>query len=237
MKDTCAFGVWLRLVLTIPVIVAVMLSGFLLRADAAAQQALPVLRTLLGLVPFAGAAMQRLLTGAGADLSTIYLHHACTATVIIWLVTVEHTRRIMPTAQSLAWIAPPVLLLSFLLVPGLEWRTSAVEKGPWYLVGLQEFLHWLPALNSLSGLGAAILVLLILLPVIPIPLRLACSIRAQHPWCFLCCVHPDRADSARRWLAMEELPAGFWPAKPTFFRTGPTSRLPQSCVRNQRPHD
>jgi len=29
--------------------------------------------------------MQRLLTGAGTDLSTIYIHHACTATLIIWL--------------------------------------------------------------------------------------------------------------------------------------------------------
>jgi hypothetical protein len=161
------FGVWLRLVLTIPVIVAVMLSGFLLRADAAAQQALPILRTLLGLIPFAGAVTQRLLTGAGADLSTIYLHHACTATLIIWLVTVEHSRRLVPTARALAWIAPPTLLLSLFLVPGLEWRTAAVEKGPWYLVGLQEFLHWLPRPQLTVWIGGLVLLLLILLPRFP----------------------------------------------------------------------
>ena len=167
------FGVWLRLVLTIPVIVAVMLSGFLLRADAAAQQALPVLRKLLGLIPFAGAAMQRLLTGAGADLSTIYLQHACTATLIIWLVTVEHSRRLLPTARSLAWIAPPILLLSLFLVPGLEWRTAAVEKGPWYLVGLQEFLHWLPRPQLTVWIGGLVLVLLISLPGFTAPLDVA----------------------------------------------------------------
>jgi len=169
------FGVWLRLALTIPVIIAVMLSGFLLRADAGAQQALPVLRTLLGLIPFAGAAMQRLLTGAGTDLSTIYIHHACTATLIIWLVTVEHSRRLVPTARSLAWIAPPTLFLSFFLVPGLEWRTAAVEKGPWYLVGLQEFLHWLPRPQLAIWLGGLVLVLLIALP--RFPLRFDAAIR------------------------------------------------------------
>ncbi len=167
------FGVWLRLVLTIPVIAAILLSGFLLRADAAAQQALPVLRTLLGLIPFAGAAMQRLLTGTGADLSTIYLHHACTATLVIWLVTVEHTRRILPAVQSLACIAVPTLLLSFFLVPGLEWRTAAVEKGPWYLVGLQEFLHWLPRPQLAVWIGGLVLVLLILLPGFPSHIHLA----------------------------------------------------------------
>ncbi|MFP5229586.1 MAG: DUF4405 domain-containing protein [Acidobacteriota bacterium] len=162
------FGIWLRLVLALPVVLAVMLSGFLLRADAAAEQALPVLRTLLGFIPFAGMAADRLLTGSGTNLSTIYIHHACTATVILWLVTVEHTRRILPTAWSLLWIAPPILLLSAVLVPGLEWRTSAVEKGPWYLVGLQEFLHWLPRPQFVVWVGGVVLVLLIGLPKFPL---------------------------------------------------------------------
>ena len=164
------FGTWLRLSLTIPVIVAVMLSGFLLRADAAALQALPVLRSLLGMMPMVGAGLRRLLTGSGPDLSTIYLHHACTATLFIWLVTVEHSRRIVPTTWSLAWTFPPVVLLSCFLVPGLEWRALPVEKGPWYLVGLQEFLHWLPRPQATIWLGAVGLVLLIVLPRVPAPL-------------------------------------------------------------------
>ena len=163
------FGIWTRLALTIPVIVAVMLSGFLLRADAAAMQALPILRSLLDTIPLLGAGLRRLLTGSGTDLSTIYLHHACTATVIIWLVSVEHCRRIVPTAFSVAWVLGPVLLLSLLLAPELEWRSSAVEKGPWYLVGMQEFLHWLPRPQVAVWIGASGIVLLILLPRFAIP--------------------------------------------------------------------
>jgi hypothetical protein len=161
------FGVWLRLSLAIPVLVAAMLSGFLLRADAAAMQALPVLRNLLAAFPVVGTGLRVLLTGSGADLSTIYLHHACTATLILLLVTIEHSRQIVPTGRSLLSVALPASLISLLLVPGLEWRTSAVEKGPWYLVGLQEMLHWLPRPQIVVWGGILVLALLISLPKLP----------------------------------------------------------------------
>ncbi len=158
------FGIWLRLVLSIPVVFAVMLSGFLLRSDAAATQALHIARSLLALIPLAGSMLSSLLTGTGPNLTVVYLHHACTATVILWLITVEHSRRILPGARSTFWILPPAVLLSLLLVPGLEWRTAGVEKGPWYLLGLQEMLHWMPDPRAAIWLGIVALLLLILLP-------------------------------------------------------------------------
>ncbi len=161
------FGVWLRLSLAIPVVAGIMLSGFLLRADTAAIQALQILRTLLGFVPLLGGALPRLLTGSSTDLTTVYLHHACTATIILWLITIEHSRRIMPTMRATRWTLPPLLLLSLLLIPGLEWRMAPVEKGPWYLVGLQELLHWLPKPQVAVWLMLAGLGLLILLPRLP----------------------------------------------------------------------
>ncbi|MFP5234468.1 MAG: DUF4405 domain-containing protein [Acidobacteriota bacterium] len=163
------FGIWVRLAFAVPVVFAVMLSGFLLRADAAAAQALPILRSLLADVPLMGAGMRRMLTGSGTDLSTIYLHHACTATILLWLVTVEHCRRILPTVRAFWWVFPIILSLSVLLAPGLEWRTSSVEKGPWYLVGLQECLHWLARPQAVVWVGAAGLLLLTLLPRLTAP--------------------------------------------------------------------
>ena len=103
---------WLRLSLTVPVTIGAMLSGFLLRGDAPAVQALQILRSLLGFVPLIGTTLSRLLTGSGSDLTTVYLQHACTATLIIWLVTIEHARRILPRAQAILWTLPPVVALS-----------------------------------------------------------------------------------------------------------------------------
>lgn len=163
-EKSVRFGVWVRLVLIVPVVAAAMLSGFLLRADAAAAQALQVLRALLGFTPILGPALPRLLTGSGTDLTTIYLLHACTATLAIWLVTIEHARRIMPSSRAVLWTTPPVLMLSLLVVPGLEWQAEAVEKGPWYLVGLQEALHWLARPQWVVWFTLATLACLILLP-------------------------------------------------------------------------
>lgn len=158
------FGLWARLGLSVPVIIAIMLSGFLMRGDAAAFQAIQVLRAMLLYVPLAGTALSQGLTGSGLDLSTVYLHHACTATLAIWLVTVEHSRRIMPTARAILWTMPGVLLAALFVAPGLEWRAAAVEKGPWYLVGLQEILHWLPQPQIVVWAVLTGLLLLILLP-------------------------------------------------------------------------
>jgi Cytochrome b/b6/petB len=166
-----SFGLWLRLSLIVPVTIGAMLSGFLLRGDGPAIQALQILRSLLGFVPLFGVALSRLLTGSGNDLTTVYLHHACTATLVIWLVTVEHARRILPRAQAIWWTLPPVVALSLLLVPGLESRVASIEKGPWYLVGLQELLHWLPWPQVAVWLALLGLLLLILLPVFSPPLR------------------------------------------------------------------
>ena len=167
------FGIWLRLVLCIPAVFAAMLSGFLLRGDTAATQALLVLRSLMGFVPLIGAALVRLLTGAGPSLTTSYLHHAATFTIVIWLVTIEHARIIMPKTRAVLIVLLPVMILSLLLVPGLQWQAGTVEKGAWYLVGLQEFLHWIPWPQLAVWLFIVSLLLVILLPKLPSKLRRA----------------------------------------------------------------
>jgi hypothetical protein len=170
-EATVSFGVWLQLSLTVPVTIGAMLSGFLLRGDAPAVQAMQILRSLFGFVPLIGTTLSELLTGSGSDLTAVYLQHACTATLIIWLVTIEHARRILPRAQALLWTLPPVVALSLILVPGLVSRGASIEKGPWYLVGLQELLHWLPWPQVAVWLVLLGLLVLILLPVCSAPQR------------------------------------------------------------------
>lgn len=167
------FGIWGRLALSIPAVVAVMLTGFLLRGDVASTQALNVLRSLLSFVPFVGAVLVRILTGSGPDRTAVYLHHAATLTILIWLVTIEHARRLLPRATTTAQMLPPLLALSFFLVPGLGWRATAIEKGPWYLVGLQELLHWMARPAIAVWLMLLSLLVFILLPKFP---------RGFRPW-------------------------------------------------------
>jgi Cytochrome b/b6/petB len=210
-----AFGVWLRLGLSVPAAVGVMLSGFLLRGDVAAMQALHVLRSLLDFVPLVGTALSRVLTGSGPDLTTVYLHHAATLTLILWLVTIEHARRILPSAVTVASIMAPLLVLSFLLVPGIGWRASAIEKGPWYLVGMQEMLHWLPWPQIAVWLILFGLLLLILLPKLSMRLqsgmKLAMAVAAAGYAVFTVVGLGLRGESWRL-----QSPVEVWKAEPHF---------------------
>jgi hypothetical protein len=160
-----ARGVWLRLVASLPVLAFLMLSGFLLRGDADAQQARRILEEMLGLLPLAGPALVQFLLGNdSASLQVVVLQHAATATLIVWLVVVEHARRIWGGLR--AWVLTVLCCgaLALLVSPGLHDGLDTALKGPWYFLGLQELLHWSSWPAWLLLAGAAVLVLLAWIP-------------------------------------------------------------------------
>ena len=95
-------GSWWRSVLLLPLTILALLSGFVLRGDAAAAEALPVWSRIAETVPFLGPELARLLLGViPGDLGAISLHHAGTFTLLLWLITAEHGRRLVPDARAL----------------------------------------------------------------------------------------------------------------------------------------
>lgn len=153
-------GVWFRLSLTLPVLAFLMLSGFLLRGDADAQQALRIASQLLGDLPWAGPGLVTLIFGRGGRLDLVYVQHAATATVLVWLFVVEHARQLWPKAQAFLAVGLLAGGLSLVLSPGLHDGLDPVVKGPWYFLGLQEILHW-TRWPGLVLLCAAALILLV----------------------------------------------------------------------------
>lgn len=160
-------GSWWRSVLLLPVTFLALLSGFVLRGDAAAAEALPVWSRIAGTVPFLGPEVGRLLLGIiPGDLGAISLHHAGTFTFLLWLVTAEHGRRLVPDARSLvlAGLVSAALAGAVPLPlgppPGAPAGAARILLGPWYLLGLQGalvdlpvFVAWLGPLLFLLGLG------------------------------------------------------------------------------------
>lgn len=158
-------GAWLRLVASVPVLAFLMLSGFLLRADADAQQARRILEEVVGQVPLAGPMLATLLFGTDdASLQVVYLHHAATATLIVWLVIVDHARRSWGSARAMVAVTLGAGVLALLLSPGLHDGRDPVIKGPWYFLGLQELLHWTPWPLIVVGLAAVALLLVAWIP-------------------------------------------------------------------------
>jgi hypothetical protein len=158
---------WWRSVLLLPLTFLALLSGFVLRGDAAAAEALPVWSRIAGAVPFLGPELQRLLLGViPGDVGAISLHHAGTFTLLLWLVTAEHGQRLVPDARSLvlAGLVSAALAGTVPLPlgppPGASPGGAArILLGPWYLLGLQGALVDLPI--SAAWLGPLLFVLVL----------------------------------------------------------------------------
>ncbi len=139
-----AKGVWLRLSLALPLLFFIMLSGFLLRGDADARQALRIVTEATNQVPLAGPVLSTFLFGTGERLDLAYVQHAATATIVVWLFIVEHARRVWPRRSAFVAVLVGTGAISLFLSPGLHDGLDPVVKGPWYFLGLQEILHWTP---------------------------------------------------------------------------------------------
>jgi ubiquinol-cytochrome c reductase cytochrome b subunit len=141
-------GVWWRSVVLLPVTVAALLGGFVLRGDAEAMAALSIWRRILESLPLAGAEIARLFLGSvPGDLGPVALHHAGTLTLLLWFFTAEHAGRLLPDARGTTLAAlVSVALAGIVPMPlGAPPSASPVHLlGPWSLLGLQSALEILP---------------------------------------------------------------------------------------------
>ncbi len=139
------FGVWTRICLSVPAIVLLAWSGFVLKGDAESWQALRVVRATIADVPGVGPLVATALFGRSGDSVTlVYLHHAATFTLVVWFSAVEHGRLLWPRPVAVLSVLVPTTMVSLWLSPALHDGLSATIKGPWYFAGLQELLHWSP---------------------------------------------------------------------------------------------
>lgn len=141
-------GVWWRSVMLLPVTVAALLGGFVLRGDAEAVAALSIWRRILESLPLAGAEIARLFLGSvPGDLGPAALHHAGTLTLLLWFFTAEHAGRLFPDVRgtTLAALVSAALAGAVPFPLGAPPSTSPVHLlGPWSLLGLQGALEVLP---------------------------------------------------------------------------------------------
>ena len=158
-------GAWWRSVLLFPLTFLALLSGFVLRGDAPAVEALPVWSRIAETVPFIGPELARVFLGVfPGDVGAISLHHAGTFALLLWLITAEHGRRLVPDARSLVLAGLVTAALAGAVPlplgppPGATAGGAArILLGPWYLLGLQGALVDLPV--SAAWLGPLLFVL------------------------------------------------------------------------------
>lgn len=156
-------GAWWRSVALLPLSVAALLGGFVLRGDAEGRAAGEVFRRVVESLPLAGDELARLLLGAGPpDPGALLLHHAGTFTLLLWLLTAEHGGRLWPDPRSLVLATLVSIALAGVFPvplgppPGSD-AGSHLLLGPWYLLGLQGALVDLPAFAGWAAPLAVVL--------------------------------------------------------------------------------
>ena len=135
-------GVWFRLTLSIGFTLYVMLSGFILKADGDSMQAHRILSSLIASLPWVGTMLQQTFIGSESNLQVLYIQHAATATVILFVIIMEHARSLKVNLRTFLITIGIITLVSFLFRAPVNGLNDAVMKGPWYFIGLQETLHW-----------------------------------------------------------------------------------------------
>ena len=136
-------GVWFRLTLSILFTFFVMITGFILKADADSMQARRILTTLISKFPYVGDLVAYGLFGPDEDFQILYVHHIATATIFLAITIWEHAKTLWTKVSTFIIILIILTVFSFIFHAPLHNWLSPVVKGPWYFVGLQEVLHWI----------------------------------------------------------------------------------------------
>lgn len=155
---------WTILVLSLVFMGYEMLSGFILKGDAAGMQARRILSSLFESIPFVGKMLNALFSGTGDSLQVVYIQHVATGTILLLIAVYDHIKTIWPKRKTWLVVFAFILILSLILRAPLGLSESSQVKGPWFFTGIQEILH---LTSHPAYLIVLILFLLVVLYVFP----------------------------------------------------------------------
>lgn len=145
--DTTSFIV---LILCFPVILMLLFTGYVLRFDSTGFSAGMIAEHILEAIPLFGSTLDRLLFAiSDGGLQRVYLHHVCSFNILFLLLAWNHLRRYyrVNLTSHLPLVATVMLTGAFVAAPlDPEQLGISYITGPWFFLGLQELLRYLPPL-------------------------------------------------------------------------------------------
>lgn len=148
-RSPMAFRRWLPLSLSMVVALLLLFTGYILRGDATGSSAGMIAENILLSLPLVGSFIDSLLFSMMDEgMKRVYANHMI-GFGLLWLVLAwDHIRR-----YRVNWREQPVLVLSLVLLSSVILAPMEPERlgifhinGPWFFVGLQELLRYVPPL-------------------------------------------------------------------------------------------
>ncbi|CAK8715746.1 Ubiquinol-cytochrome c reductase cytochrome b subunit [Candidatus Electrothrix aarhusensis] len=160
-------GTWLRLSASVPVALFLLFTGYILRGDATGEAAGAIAENILLAVPLLGSLLNKLLfDGSVAGVQKVYLNHLIGLMVVGGFCVWPHLRRYTASWRNHLPLALLLLLISPVLKTPLERDHFGLLhiNGPWFFLGLQELLRYIPVLWAGIFIPAIFVSALLLLP-------------------------------------------------------------------------
>lgn len=161
-------GEWLRLVGSLPLVLLLLFTGYILRGDNTGSSAGIIAENIMLAVPFIGTSLNDLLFSlTNNGLRKVYLHHVITLDLLVLIFLWNHLRIYRIKIREHLPLIGLILFFSVFISAPLEPDRLGVSyiSGPWFFLGLQELLRYLSPM--LAGIVAPGLFLILLLSAYP----------------------------------------------------------------------
>ena len=139
---------WLWLIAGMPVALLLLFTGYVLRADATGESAGLIAENICLSIPVIGNMFNSLLFAVVEEgMKRVYANHVI-GLVVLWVIfTWDHLRRYRVSVAEHDWFVLGILTFALIVPAPMEPTRMGVFHiaGPWFFLGLQELLRYLPS--------------------------------------------------------------------------------------------
>lgn len=142
---------WIKLIGTLPLAILLLFTGYILRGDNTGTSAGLIAENIILAIPIAGEAVNSLLFSiSDSGLRKVYLHHIITLDFLLLILAWNHLRIYRIFLRDYYGLIAATLLFSLWIPAPFEPDFLGVTyiSGPWFFLGLQELLRYLPVLAA-----------------------------------------------------------------------------------------
>ncbi|XOF35147.1 MAG: cytochrome b N-terminal domain-containing protein [Candidatus Electrothrix sp. YB6] len=167
---------WLRLNAALPVTLFLLFTGYILRGDATGEAAGAIAENITRSIPLFGAPLNKVLfDGSAKGVQKVYLNHLSGLMILGGICVWPHLRRYTALWRNHFPLTLLLLVLALILKTPLEHDHFGLLHiaGPWFFLGLQELLRYLPVFWAGIAAPAIPVAILLLLPAEGRPRRMA----------------------------------------------------------------
>ncbi len=135
------------LVLTLPIILLLLFTGYVLRSDSTGASAGIIAENILLAVPVFGSILNELLFSITDNgMQRVYLHHVISLDFLLLILAWDHLRRYPVRVSGYILLITAILCFSIFIEAPMDPEELGrfYISGPWFFLGLQELLRYLP---------------------------------------------------------------------------------------------